>query len=80
MLSSKSNVVPLVMNIAVLDGTVDMPPERQDVTKVIIISSSAIETQKYTDKEMIYTFTELVTYNKEVQSGFFPTLSRSNTC
>ena len=39
MLSSKSNVVPLVMNMAVQDGTVDMPPERQDVTNVIIIDA-----------------------------------------
>ena len=37
MLYSKSNVVPLIMNMDVQDGTVDMPPERQDVTKVIMI-------------------------------------------
>ena len=42
MLSSKSNVVPLVMNMAVQDGTVDMPPERQDVTKVIIIDAMCV--------------------------------------
>ena len=37
MLSSKSNVVPLGLNMAVQEGIVDMPPERQDVTNVIII-------------------------------------------
>ena len=42
MLSSKSNVVPLVMNMAVQDGKVDMPPERQDVTKVIIIDAMCV--------------------------------------
>ena len=37
MLSSKSNVVPLVMDMAVQDEAVDMPPERQGVTKVVMI-------------------------------------------
>ena len=42
MRSRKSNVVPLVMNMAVQDGTVDMPPERQDVTNVIIIDAMCV--------------------------------------
>ena len=42
MLSCKSNVVSLVMNMAVQDGTDDMSPERQDVTKVIIINAMCV--------------------------------------
>ena len=42
MLSSKSDVVQLVMNMTVQDGTVDMQPERQDFMKVIIIDAMCV--------------------------------------
>ena len=53
MLSSKSNVVTLVMDMAVQDGTVDMPPERQDVTNVIIIDVMCVVNMVVKTPEMI---------------------------
>ena len=48
MLSNKSNVVPLVMNMAVQDGTVDMPPERHhDRVVNIVVKTPEMTTAKH---------------------------------